>query len=106
MLFKFWTCVVHLTLLCLVSKRVTAVLAPTTIQATIHKAVGTLFNGVASIEWGGQSSDASEVAAAAPIAMPPTSSQRSVATECARISAALVVENSARVFLLRARSHC
>ena len=61
---KLWTCVVHLTLLCLVSDRVTAAPALTTIQDTLYKADGTRFNGVAYIQWNSfQASDASAVAA-------------------------------------------
>ena len=61
---KLWTCVVHLTLLCLVSDPVTAAPALTTIQDTLYKADGTRFNGVAYIEWNSfQASDASAVAA-------------------------------------------
>ena len=60
---KLWTCVVHLTLLCLVSDRVTAAPALTTIQDTLYKADGTRFNGVAYIEWNSfQASDSSAIA--------------------------------------------
>ncbi|MFN0101268.1 MAG: hypothetical protein ACKV2U_04155 [Bryobacteraceae bacterium] len=60
---KLWTCVVHFTLLCLVSDRVGAAPALTTIQDTLYKADGTRFNGVAYIEWNSfQASDASAIA--------------------------------------------
>jgi hypothetical protein len=60
---KLWTCVVHLTLFCLVSDRVIAAPALTTIQDTLYKADGTRFNGVAYIEWNSfQASDSSAVA--------------------------------------------
>jgi hypothetical protein len=61
---KLWTCVVHLTLLCLFLDRVNAAPALTTIQDTLYKADGTRFNGVANIEWNSfQASDGSAVAA-------------------------------------------
>lgn len=61
---KLWTCVVHLTLLCLLSDHVTAAPALTTIQDTLYKADGTRFNGVAYIEWNSfQASDSSAIAA-------------------------------------------
>jgi hypothetical protein len=60
---KLWTCVVHLTLLCLVSNHVTAAPALTTIQDTLYKADGTRFIGVAYIEWNSfQASDSSTIA--------------------------------------------
>jgi hypothetical protein len=63
-LLKLWTFLVHLTLLTLVSDRVIAAPALTTIQDTLYKADGTRFNGVAYIEWNSfQASDASAVAA-------------------------------------------
>ena len=62
-LLKLWTFLVHLTLLILVSDRVIAAPALTTIQDTLYKADGTRFNGVAYIEWNSfQASDASAVA--------------------------------------------
>jgi len=61
---KLWTCVVHLTFLCLVSDRVAAAPALTTIQDTLYKADGTRFNGVAYVEWKSfQASDNSAIAA-------------------------------------------
>lgn len=60
---KLWTLLVHFTLLLLVSDRVIAAPALTTIQDTLYKADGTRFNGVAYIEWNSfQASDASAVA--------------------------------------------
>lgn len=60
---KLWTCVVHLTLLCLVTDRAGAAPALTTVQDTLYKADGTRFNGVAYIEWNSfQASDSSAVA--------------------------------------------
>jgi hypothetical protein len=60
---KLWTCVVHLTLFCLISDRVGAAPALTTVQDILYKADGTRFNGVAYIEWNSfQASDSSAVA--------------------------------------------